>query len=104
MVGKFLKSIQSQDTKIIQNYNESECEGVNWSHLVYGRVHRRTGLGGRGVAVRVPGGARFFSSLSRPDRLWGPQPLTRNSVVSIATGYGLDDRGVGVRVPVVTRI
>jgi hypothetical protein len=28
----------------------------------------------------------------------------RDSVVSIATGYGLDDRGVGVRVPVGSRI
>jgi hypothetical protein len=28
----------------------------------------------------------------------------RNSVVSIATGYGLDDGGVGVRVPVGSRI
>jgi hypothetical protein len=26
------------------------------------------------------------------------------SVVGIATGYGLDDRGIGVRVPVVSRI
>jgi hypothetical protein len=29
---------------------------------------------------------------------------SRDSVVSIATGYGLDDRGVGVRVPVGSRI
>jgi hypothetical protein len=29
---------------------------------------------------------------------------SRNSVVGIATGYGLDDRGVGVRVPVRSRI
>jgi hypothetical protein len=29
---------------------------------------------------------------------------SRDSVVGIATGYGLDDRGVGVRVPVVSRI
>jgi hypothetical protein len=29
---------------------------------------------------------------------------SRNSVVGIATSYGLDDRGVGVRVPVVSRI
>jgi hypothetical protein len=28
----------------------------------------------------------------------------RDSVVGIATGYGLDDRGVGVRVPVGSRI
>jgi hypothetical protein len=30
--------------------------------------------------------------------------LSRDSAVSIATGYGLDDRGVGVRVPVRSRI
>jgi hypothetical protein len=29
---------------------------------------------------------------------------SRNSVVAIATGYELDDRGVGVRVPVVSSI
>jgi hypothetical protein len=29
---------------------------------------------------------------------------SRDSVVSIATGYGLDDREVGVRVPVRSRI
>jgi hypothetical protein len=29
---------------------------------------------------------------------------SRDSAVGIATGYGLDDRGVGVRVPVVSRI
>jgi hypothetical protein len=29
---------------------------------------------------------------------------SRVSVVGIATGYGLDDRGVGVRVPVESRI
>jgi hypothetical protein len=28
----------------------------------------------------------------------------RDSVVGITTGYGLDDRGVGVRVPVGARI
>jgi hypothetical protein len=31
-------------------------------------------------------------------------PLSQDSAVSIATGYGLDDRGVGVRVPVRSRI
>jgi hypothetical protein len=29
---------------------------------------------------------------------------SRDSVVGIATGYGLEDRGVGVRVPVGSRI
>jgi hypothetical protein len=30
--------------------------------------------------------------------------MNRGSVVGTATGYGLDDRGVGVRVPVGSRI
>jgi hypothetical protein len=30
--------------------------------------------------------------------------MSRDSAVDIATGYGLDDRGVGVRVPVESRI
>jgi hypothetical protein len=29
---------------------------------------------------------------------------SRNSVVGIVTGYGLDDQGVGVRIPVGSRI
>jgi hypothetical protein len=31
-------------------------------------------------------------------------PMSRDSAVGIATGYGLDDREVGVRVPVGSRI
>jgi hypothetical protein len=30
--------------------------------------------------------------------------MSRDSVVGIATGYGLDNRGVGVRVPIGSRI
>jgi hypothetical protein len=30
--------------------------------------------------------------------------MSRDSVVGIATGYGLDDRGVGVLVPVMARL
>jgi hypothetical protein len=30
--------------------------------------------------------------------------MSRGNAVDIATGYGLDDRGVGVRIPVGTRI
>jgi hypothetical protein len=33
------------------------------------------GLDGRSVGVRVPVGARYFSSARRPDRLWGPPSL-----------------------------
>jgi hypothetical protein len=37
------------------------------------------GLNDRGVGVRVPvEGSRMFSSLLRPDRLWGPPSLLSN--------------------------
>jgi hypothetical protein len=36
------------------------------------------GLDGRGVSIRVPVGARFFSSPHRPDRLWGRPSLLSN--------------------------
>jgi hypothetical protein len=36
------------------------------------------GLDDKGVGVRVPVGARFFSSPRRPDRLWGLPNLLSN--------------------------
>jgi hypothetical protein len=51
---------------------------------------------GQDVPGFIPGSARFFSSQQRPDR--------RDGAVGIATGHGLDDRGVGVGVPVGSRI
>jgi hypothetical protein len=35
-------------------------------------------LDGGGVSVRVPVGAKIFSSPRRPDRLWGPPSLLSN--------------------------
>jgi hypothetical protein len=35
-------------------------------------------LDDREVGVRVPAGSRIFSSLRRPDRLWGPPNLLSN--------------------------
>jgi hypothetical protein len=35
-------------------------------------------LGDRGFGVRVPAVSRIFSSLNRPDRLWGPPNLLSN--------------------------
>jgi hypothetical protein len=46
------------------------------------------GLDDRGVRVRVPVGARIFSSPRRPDRLWGPSSLLSNG------HQGQSDRGV----------
>jgi hypothetical protein len=40
---------------------------------------------------------RYFEHCNKFTGSWG-------SAVGIATGYGLDDRGVGVRVPVGSRI
>jgi hypothetical protein len=37
-------------------------------------IATRYGLGDRGVGVRVPVEPRIFTSLYRPDRLWGPPP------------------------------
>jgi hypothetical protein len=37
------------------------------------------GLDDRAVGVRVPVGARIFSSPCRPDRLWGPPSLLSNA-------------------------
>jgi hypothetical protein len=34
-------------------------------------IERRMEIDGRGVGVRVPVGLKMFSSLQRPDRLWG---------------------------------
>jgi hypothetical protein len=51
--------------------------------VVYGLEERRVG-------VRVPVGARIFSCLRRPDRLWGPPSL-------VSIGYrGQSGRGVKV--------
>jgi hypothetical protein len=38
------------------------------------------------------------------DPRWGSRLDSQDSVVGIATGYRLDDQGVGVRVPVGMRI
>jgi hypothetical protein len=36
------------------------------------------GLEERGVGIRVPVGARIFSSTRRPDRFWGPTSILSN--------------------------
>jgi hypothetical protein len=43
-------------------------------------------------------------SVSKKDEFTLNTRGSRNSVLGIAAGYGLDDRGVGVRVPVRSRI
>jgi hypothetical protein len=50
------------------------------------------------IASRIAPSGRWYVLQVWPlNRIW-------NSAVGIATGYGLDDRGVGVRVPVGSRI
>jgi hypothetical protein len=39
------------------------------------RIATDYGLNDQGVGVRVPVGARIFTSPCRPDRLWGPLSL-----------------------------
>jgi hypothetical protein len=61
--------------------------------------------------LQLPRNERNFSVMSMSQqqyRLSYPSSRcntrSRDSAVGIATGYGMDDRGVGVRVPVVSRI
>jgi hypothetical protein len=44
------------------------------------------GLDGRGNGVRVPRGARFFSSTCRPDRFWCPPSLWSNGTEDSFSG------------------
>jgi hypothetical protein len=57
---------------------------VNWDSAV--GIATGYGLDYRGVGLRVPVGARIFSSPCRSDRLWGP--------LNLSNGYrGLFPRG-----------
>jgi hypothetical protein len=44
------------------------------------------GLDGRGVGIRVPVGARIFSSPRRPDGFWGPPSLLSNGYRELSVG------------------
>jgi hypothetical protein len=66
-------------------------------------------MDGRGFDSRQGQGIFLYSTSSRPvpgsiqpSIEWIPG--ARDSAVGTVTGYGLDDRGVGVRVPVGSRI
>jgi hypothetical protein len=83
------------------------------THWIGGWVHHRTGLGKKIKILALLGldpsavqpvaschtdcAAPYVTEFSfSPGICFG----SRDSAVGIATGYGLDDRGVGVRVPV----
>jgi hypothetical protein len=51
---------------------------MNWSRDSSVGIATSYGLDDRGVGVRVPVGARIFSSPQHPDRLWGPLNLLYN--------------------------
>jgi hypothetical protein len=54
----------------------------------------RHGLDGRRVGVRVPVGARFFSSPRSPDRFRGPPSLLTNGYAAhFAPGWGVKRPG-----------
>jgi hypothetical protein len=70
---------------MMQYFNSSTVELMNYKQLLSKYSESRDsavgiatsyGLDERGVGVRVPVGARIFSSPRRPDRLWGPPNLS----------------------------
>jgi hypothetical protein len=50
-------------------------------------------LDDRGVGVRVSVGSKIFSSLRRPDRLWGPFSLLSDGYQRVGTSTGITRPG-----------
>jgi hypothetical protein len=50
----------------------------NWSRGSSGSIVSDYGLDDRAIGVRSPVGAKDFSSILCPDRLWGPPSLLYN--------------------------
>jgi hypothetical protein len=68
---------------MLNNNNNNNNSGNN-TYLVFGiqdnavGIATGYGLDDRGVGIRVPVGPRIFSSLCRPDWLWGPPSFLSN--------------------------
>jgi hypothetical protein len=64
---------ESMDEKLSIRLCEHSV-AVTMQNNIYTHTHAATvyGLDGRGVGIRVPVGARFFSFPSRANRFWGP--------------------------------
>jgi hypothetical protein len=75
------------------------CVSSHWTSICMGTLINRllTFYSHSEVSVKPPNATgKHFPKV--------PPVLSQDSVVGIATAYGLDDRGVGVRVPVGVRI
>jgi hypothetical protein len=59
---------------------------IMWSRDSAVGIATGYGLDERGVGVRVPVGARIFTSPCRPDQLWGPPNLLSNGFRGLSPG------------------
>jgi hypothetical protein len=78
---KFIEKISVNNTQINTAHSHTNLISTELiTSTCYSAVGIATGYGldDRGVAVRVPGGSRIFTSQSHPDRVWGPSNLLFN--------------------------
>jgi hypothetical protein len=72
----FLKDLISKEPKI---HKASEMVLLTFKIIIMNStIATGYGLDERGVGIRVPIGARIFSSRCRPDRFWGTHSLLSN--------------------------
>jgi hypothetical protein len=75
---------ENEKKKYLQIATDFRYRNITFTHLDFGSrdsavgIATGYGLGDRGVGIRVKVGLRIFSSLRRPDRLWGPPSLLFN--------------------------